>query len=107
MYWKNKDAFPQMTAEESDPPPDKGEDRLAPTQAEILTLIHVTSRLRKKAFQQPACPLCNLPPKGGELKKGSQFNRRVWKDVSLRNWFFRTLLVACNSEIGIAGNPSP
>ena len=27
MYWKNRDAFPQMTAEESDPPPDQGEVR--------------------------------------------------------------------------------
>jgi len=61
----------------------------------------MSSRLRKKAFHS-LLSLSVISPRGGELKEGSQFNRRVWKDVSLRNWFFRTLLDRLITENGRA-----
>ena len=49
------------------------------------------SRLRKKDFRNLLYPSV-VSPRGGELKEGSQFYRRVRKEFSYTNRFFRTLL---------------
>src|SRR5712691_10936711 len=55
------------------------------------------SRLRKKDFRNLLYPSV-VSPRGGELKEGSQFYRRVRREFSYTNRFFRTLLAVNISQ---------
>ena len=78
MYWKKKDAFPQMTAEESDPPPDQGEVRwglpVRPTDTSRGKQVHRVARMLCRNATPAERRLWNCI-RGGQLG-GFQFRRQ-------------------------------
>jgi len=78
MYWKNKDAFPQMTAEGSDPPPDQGEVRwglaVRPTDTCTGKQVHRVARMLRRNATPAEKRLWNCI-RAGQLG-GFQFRRQ-------------------------------